>query len=89
MPKPTRRKSAKSTRPARAPKKGNQNSFLIGFLVLSLVALGVSLWFLQKERDDKFSTDSISEKARKLSIENPDAEVLAGPVDNAPSEKKK
>jgi len=89
MAAPKKRKSSKPAGSSRS-KKGNQNAFLVVFLVLSLAALGFSLWLLQKERSKSVSdNDSLSEKAHKLTQENPDAEVLSGPADSEEISKKK
>ncbi|NJK91826.1 MAG: hypothetical protein HC904_08385 [Blastochloris sp.] len=83
---PNRRRTssprAKNSRSRRGSSKGTQNLLLGGVLILSLVALGFSLWLLNQERGKTRETATLSEKARLLTQQNPDAEALAGPSES-------
>ena len=60
----------------------SKNALVVGLSCLSLLLLIGGLYLLQKEKDKSRAKASISEKAKLLSRENPEAEALGGGVES-------
>jgi uncharacterized protein HemX len=79
----------KKNTPRKTGGKKNSSLMLPFVLVLSLGALGASLWLLHQERQKNSDRDSVTEKALKMAEAHPDAEVFQVEDLPAPATEKK
>lgn len=80
--------TSKRNTPRKSGGRKGSPPWLVLILLLSLCALGGSLWMLHQEKQKNAEKASVTEKALKMAKANPDAEVFQVEDQPAPEKKK-